>query len=284
MEDKEKNKEIEENLKKSKITDNHINTTEKNYNNNRDIQENYKIKYAFMIDYLKNRDKRKYYNTNEYWCNILLMPTEIEFFNKISILNLLSNYYQKNRKIDLIYKLANKFDKCIDSFSTLDPIFAINSFNSAIRNLNDQTTFLYAYRYMRKIQKLIKKHIVSIKKNYINECYNGIKNDVIDFINNYKIKLTDESYFPIEEINKLKEIIDSLLIEEYNIEKDKNSPENYMNHNYLYAINKDWVLKAKFFIENFIKAKEQKNKFSFILSINLYLKEFFSFFFYPIIY
>ena len=175
-----------------------------------------------MIDYLKNRDKRKYYNTNEYWCNILLMPIEIEFFNKISILNLLSNYYQKNRKIDLIYKLANKFDKCIDSFSTLDPVFAINSFNSAIRNLNDPTTFLYAYRYMTKIQKLIKKHIVSIKKNYninnINDFYNGIKNDANDFIKNYKIKFMDESYFPIEEINKLKDIIDSLLIEGYNIE------------------------------------------------------------------
>ena len=288
MEDKEKKGEILENKNQSKINEKEENitnnTTEKEKNNTK----KYKIKYGVMINFLKSedRDQKEYYNSNEYWCNILLMPTEIEFFNKISILNLLSKYYQKKRNKELIYKLAYKFDKCIDSFNTLDPVFAINSFNSAIQNLNNQNTFLYAYRYMTKIKKLIEKNIVSIKKNYsiknINDFFNEIKNDSINFINNYKMKYMDDNYFKIEEIYKLKELIDSLLIGKYNIENDANNVENdsktgendvntgekdkkiednnNINNQYLYVVNKEWLFKTKLFIENYIKAKEQNIK------------------------
>lgn len=232
-------------------------------------ESKYKIKYTTVLEFLKRREEKKYYNENEYWCNILLLPPDIELSNKMSILNLLSLYYHKKRKNELIYNIANKIDKYSDSFNAIDPAFGINIFLKAVNSLNDKFTFLYAYKYMMKIKNIIDKNLVTIKKNYninsINQLHEEIKLNMINHITNYKIKYCDENYIKLEDIYKLKNIIDSLIADKYSLENDEvSTSENERNDSnnskniYLFAINKEWIIKSKFFIENYIKAKEGK--------------------------
>ena len=73
-----------------------------------------------------------------------------------------------------------------------------------------------------------------------------------------------DDFFKIEDVQALKNLIDSLLSGKYNIDNGNNMSENDKdndinnNNNFLYAINNDWILKAKIFIENYIKVREQK--------------------------
>ena len=226
----------------------------------------YIIKYSKLLNFLKRRDNPKDFNINEYWCNIILIPPEIDLSNKISILNLLSKYYDKNKENELIYKISKKIDKYSDSFNAIDPIFGINVYIKAINYLNKSNTFLYAYRYMKKIQDLIKNNIVLVKKNYnlnnVNEFYQEVESNYVNHLTSYRIKFMDDNILKKEQIDKLKNLIDTLISDKYNpiihIEEHKSeNSENNISNDYLYAINKEWIFRAKFFIENYIKAKEQ---------------------------
>ena len=273
----EKNEEKNKNEEQNIINDNEeksTNVKKDNYIKNNDIDllwdtnPKYKINYKRVIDFLNSRNRTDCYNNNEYWCNILLMSSEIELSNKISILNILSNIYQKKKRYELIYNLANKYDKNLDLFNTVEPAFAINIFIKAINLLNNQNTFFYSYRYMLKIKNIIKNNLVYIKKKYnidnVTELCDKIKSNFSDFINNYKEKYMKDDFFKIEDVQALKNLIDSLLSGKYNIDNGNNMSENDKdndinnNNNFLYAINNDWILKAKIFIENYIKVREQK--------------------------
>ena len=111
------------NMIKKNIKNNTININEI-WNDN----SKYKLKYTNLLELIKSRDKKQYYNENEYFCNILLMPMKIEFSNKMSTLNLLSLYYSKNKKLDQSFIIANKFDKCLDSLNAIDASLYINVF------------------------------------------------------------------------------------------------------------------------------------------------------------
>ena len=250
--------------KKENINKNNNNLKSKDSDKIWDSNPKYKIKYKHVIDFLKSRDKQKFYNINEYWCNLLLMPSEIDISTRISILNILSNIYQKN-KSELIYNLAYKYDKNLDIFNNVEPAFGINIFIKAINLLNNQNTFLYAYRYMLKIQNIIKKNLTYIKKNYnidnVNEFCDEITNKYLSFINSFKEKYIKDDYLKIEEIIELKNLINSLLSGEYNFDNNNDFSEKEKksnSDNYLYAINNEWIFKAKLFIENYLKVKEQK--------------------------
>ena len=99
---------IENNIESKNEIKNEINDKEEKNNSinkdNIDINKiwnnnsKYKINYTHIFEYLKKRDESKYFNENEYWCNILLIPPEIEISDKISVLDLLSRYYDKSKK------------------------------------------------------------------------------------------------------------------------------------------------------------------------------------------
>ena len=278
---------IENNIESKNEIKNEINDIEEKNNSinkdNIDINKiwnnnsKYKINYTHIFEYLKKRDESKYFNENEYWCNILLIPPEIEISDKISVLDLLSRYYDKSKKKELIYNISRKIDKYSDSFNAIDPVFGINIYIKSIHYLNNNSTFLYAYRYMMKIKNLIKRNLVLVKKKYnldnINEFYNEVETNYMNHLAGYRIKFMDDNLLKKEDIDKLKNLIDLLMANKYtqdipdnHIEtletttKDNIEDKNSSNKcdNYLYAINKDWIIKAKFFIENYILAKEKK--------------------------
>ena len=110
-----------------------------------DNNSKYKMNYTKLFEFLKSRDKDKYLIENVYWCNILLMQSEIELSNKISILNFLCNYYQKDNKAEFIYNITNKIEKYKDSFNAIDPALGINVYLKAINFLNDKYTFIFYF-------------------------------------------------------------------------------------------------------------------------------------------
>ena len=123
MEDINNNKEeINKNIiNEENEQDNDINkgniliSKEKNINIDEDLNNNskYKIKYTHLLQYLKSREKKKYFNENEYWRNILLFPQNIELSNKLSMITYLNIYYF------IVFFLIFKFKKDKSSCSLL---------------------------------------------------------------------------------------------------------------------------------------------------------------------
>ena len=66
---------------------------------------NYKLSYYSLLKNLNIRISKLYNKENEYYCNILLMPSTIQLSNKIPILHFLTNLYKENNKPELIIQL-----------------------------------------------------------------------------------------------------------------------------------------------------------------------------------
>ena len=222
-----------------------------------DNDSKYKIKYTKILEFVKSREDDKYKNENEFFCTILLMPSKIELSNKISTLSYLCNSYLKNKKFELIYGITRKFDKCLDSLNAIEPSLIINVYIKVANHLNEEFGFLYSYKFVTKIKNYIKKNSSLINKKYnlreLNKLLDDIKTNVINFIMKYKSKFMSDEYFPIEKAYEVKKLIDALIADKYEIESEDQSKDDY-----LYAVNREWILKTKIFIENYIKAKEQK--------------------------
>ena len=88
-------------------------------NKNGDINEEdkpnnkskYKIDYQTILKYIIDRSGKENSYVNEYNCNLLLMFGETEIKYKLSTLSCLTYCYQLNENIELIYSIANKFEK-----------------------------------------------------------------------------------------------------------------------------------------------------------------------------
>ena len=221
-----------------------------------DNDSKYQIKYTKILDYVKSRGNDKYNNENEFLCNILLMPSKIELSDKISTLSLLCNNYSKIKKFELIYGITRKFDKCLDSLNAIEPSLIINVFIKVAKHLNEEAGFLYSYKFVIKINNFIKKNFSLINKKYnltdLNKLLDDLKTNVINFIMKYKIKFMTDDFFPLEKAYEVKKIIDALIADKYELKNEEKSKDDY-----LYIVNREWILKTKIFIENYIKAKEQ---------------------------
>ena len=260
--------EIKEEKNKSEIltstennSQNIINTSqEKDKDKDKEKDDNdskYKISYTKIFDYIKSREKDEYKYENEFFCNILLMPPKIELSDKISTLNLLCSSYSKNKKFELIYGITRKFDKCLDSLNAIEPSLIINVFIKVAKQLNEETGFLYSYKFVVKIKNFIKKNSSLKNKKYdlreLNRKMDEIKDNVVNCILKIKSKYISDDFFPLEKAYEVKKIIDALIADKYELENEEKSKDDY-----LYVVNKEWILKTKIFIENYIKAKEQK--------------------------
>ena len=215
-----------------------------------DTNSKYKINYTKYLDII-NKGRKYNESTNEFLCNLLLMPQKILLSDKISSLNVLSNFYKKRGEKYLLYSIIYKFDKCLESLLSLDPALVINVFVRGMDCLQSQGNYIYAYKYLTKIQKILEKNSSIIaKKNYnIENVENFCEEINANYIKNiiiYRKKLTDDESIKEEDIQVIKKIIDLLIEEKYEINENE----------YLFAINKRWIIKTKSFIENLIKAKK----------------------------
>ena len=256
-EDKENKKEKEEKISTNKIENEKSEITIKQQKIDIDELWNksslYKLNYTNILNQIK-KGHINTENTKEYFCNILLMPLKIDLSDKVSTLNLLSNYYKRRKNSNLIYQIINKFDKNLEALIPIEPALVVNVFVRGMEYLKMQKNYIYSYKFLLKTKTILEKNAVILKKYNMDSFENFCDEVNADYIKNiiiYTKKFTEDESFKDEDIQRIKNIIDLLIDDKYIIDE---------GNEYLYVINKKWVVKAKSFIENYIKAKKDNIK------------------------
>ena len=207
----------------------------------------YKLNYTFLLKTIKPREGKNIIYENEFFCNLLLIPSYIEFSDKLSTLDCLINCYKAKENFNNIYLITNKFEKYLDSIQN-NQTFFYNVFSTAALSFKTQKNYFYAYKYIIKCDNLIKKNsnFSDNTKEKNKENFENIKNDYINYIKSKEELFNDKEFSSEEKCKKIREIIDLIFSEKYNadLENDK--------ENYIYAINKEWLCKLKLFIEPYL--------------------------------
>ena len=254
---KEENKDnIIENI--TKQTKDDENKDEINYNNE---TPNYKLNYNYLFNYINSEDTGKVNDQNEFFCNLLLMPYEINVKDKLSTFYNLIKLYRKTSQKHLMIRMNQKIDKLYEKEKNLDLKHILYSFiRSSDVLLEEYKNYFYALKY------------VNICLNIMNNPQNQLsENDQAQIQNEYQLIIqlvtshieTKKIFFKEpSNLNHIKEIYN--LIE--SIINEKNNKETDENNKYLYVINKEWIKNLLSFIKAFIKysEKEDKNKDNFI--------------------
>ena len=254
---KEENKDnIIENI--TKQTKDDENKDEINYNNE---TSNYKLNYNYLFNYINSEDTGKVNDQNEFFCNLLLMPYEINVKDKLSTFYNLIKLYRKTSQKHLMIRMNQKIDKLYEKEKNLDLKHILYSFiRSSDVLLEEYKNYFYALKY------------VNICLNIMNNPQNQLsENDQAQIQNEYQLIIqlvtshieTKKIFFKEpSNLNHIKEIYN--LIE--SIINEKNNKETDENNKYLYVINKEWIKNLLSFIKAFIKysEKEDKNKDKFI--------------------
>lgn len=217
----------------------------------------YKLNYPILLKELRDKieEEDDIYN-NEFLCNLLLMPSDVEIANKLSIFSCITYLYQLNKKFELIYSVNNKLEKKYMKYINKDnSLYFLNIICRAAYFCKEQSNSFYAYKYILKGNELLNKFKFS--ENKINAT-NKHKSKIVEDLKNYikeKISLFNNEKFIQEEGNKIKELIDLILIFKNNLEIEE-SASNDDKSKYLYIINKKWILNTKLFISSFLTVLE----------------------------
>ena len=229
----------------------------------------YKIKYSEIINNI--RDNINNCNNNEFLCNILLMPFNVDLEKKLNTLCLLSYYYQKKENCECIYAINNKYEKYSNYLNSIDQSLNLKVFFRTAYFLQKQKNYFYAYKYIRKCNELILKlKLQNEVIKQVNEYFKNIKKDFVISVNEKKYLFQNEDIFTTEKEKELLDLINSIISLKNNLDSDEPTKDN---NNYLYAINMEWLLKAKMFLEPIIKLKnniEIENSFDIDLVYNNY--------------
>ena len=237
---------IDINFEKEENTSNNIN----GFNNT----FNFKLKYDELIKQLINTEN-KYNNEKEFYCNLLLIPSVIDILNKLATFSLITFCYKTNKNNNLIYSVSNKIEKYM--FADVKNLnYFFNIFFRASYFLRKDNNYFYAHKYKLLCDSIIEK--MPSKSRYdkekdISDYLSGTQNDLNNYIKKKKDKFINMNN---EEYQKIIKIIDLLLSENNSIELI-----NKDNNKYFYVINKNWVIKAKAFIEHFIKNINNQNNY-----------------------
>ena len=244
-------------INKDNIIDEEIVENDDDNMDNDNYTESSKLKYNELIEYIKQRDDNKYHNKNEFFCNILLMPLNIDFSNKISILSLITYCYQENKKYNLIFNIARKFDKNEKYLNAVDPLFFFHVYFRAGYFLKLEKNFCYAQKYINKALDIGKKKS-KIQKTKVMICVDENK-EINEELNKYINRLNNnfEINFNPVKCHDIKNIIDTIL-------KGKNNLDIKLNDEHIFVINKKWLIKAKNFIEDYLSSIEIKNNYEFL--------------------
>ena len=243
---------IIENITKSTV--HKENKEEITYNNE---SPKYKLSYNFLLNYINDKDKEKLNDQNEFFCNLLLMPSEISIKEKVDTFYSLLKLYNKTGQKDLILRLNKKIDKLYEKEKIFDIKCVLYSFlKSSDVLLEDYKNYFYAFKYANKC--LV---ILNDPKNQISENESTQIKSELELINQLitsqtetkKIFFKDPSNF--ERIKEISNLID-LIIKDKN---NKDTDENDINNKYLYVINKEWIKNLLLFIKIFLDYSAKEN-------------------------
>ena len=251
------------------------NQTENNNNKNNDTpngqieEENinkkikYRINFSVLIHELRNiSDVIEERSQVEYNTNLLLMSSEINQSNKISCLTLLSFINHKFNNALYTYYINKKIFKYLKIQKGIESFIYIRTLYRAAFFLEKDKNYFYAYKYAEEANSLCKNSKIDDKSE---KMLNELKQSIADGINDYvkisikKFQETDKkNNLNKENYNRLKALIRSLIGNKYEIENDEN---NKNNDEYLYLINRKWVVKANDFLEDYTNNVRKKDYF-----------------------
>ena len=230
-----------------------------------------KIKYSEIINNIRDNSNKKNNDKNEFLCNILLMPFNIDLEKKLNTLCLLSYCYQIKENYEGIYLIKNKYEKNSNYLNSIDTSLILKVFCRTAFFLHKRKNYFYAYKYIKKCNELIlKKKFQNETIKQIEEYYKSMKKDFAISVNEKKYFFQNEDLFTKEKAKELLDLINSIISLNNNIDSDESIKDN---NNYLYVINREWIIKAKMFLEPIIKLRnniEIENSFDLDLVYNNY--------------
>ena len=233
-------------------------------NKNEDINEEdkpnnkskYKIDYPTILKQIRSRDKKEQSYVNEYYCNLLLMLRETEIQNILSTFSCLTFCYEIDEKSELAHSIANKFEKNYMSKLNKDTCeYFIKVFCRSAYFFQKEQNCFYALKYIEKCKELIqnyestKQRIAKVLQHREN-----MENDLKKYIQEKKLLFNDEKFLQGKG-EAIKELIGSIFASKNNIDNKESSSDND-NSNYLFLINKKWIINAHKFISSFLSTRE----------------------------
>ena len=261
------------------INDDNILDEEININRNENLNENKfikyeqkkRLKYTDIFNEIKNNENSKdfphFQKTNEFLCNILLMPSKIDLSNKITALSQISYCYQELNKYELIYNIARKFENKFTDLKAVDPNFLIRVFFGASYFFNNYKNYNYAFKYIQKAINIAKKsrNISKDTNIKLSQHYKLVSSSVEKSLEKFR---EDKNFLP-EKIDEIKKTVNLIV----NNKKDVDPNEDGK----LYIINKIWIDKLKSFLKDYLEsikadAKEEilTNSFEIEFYLNSY--------------
>jgi len=232
-------------------------------NKNEDINEEdkannkskYKIDYPTILKEIIERTNKRESYVNEYYCNLLLMLEEAEIQYKLSAFSCLTYCYQLNENSESIYSIANKFEKkYMNNINKDTNEYFMKVFCRAAYFFQKDKNCFYACKYINKCVEIITKYKPSEQRAaQILNYQTNMENDLQNYIQKKKLLFNDEKFLQ-EKGKAIKELIDSIITSNNKIDIKESSSDND-NFNYLFLINKKWIINAHKFISSFLSTR-----------------------------
>ena len=217
-------------------------------NNN---QENILNIFSILNKVFSEKDNSSLKSENEYYLNLLLMSSKLTKLNKLICLLLLLYLNQYNRSNDTYtHSLLSKIKKISKTLEK--PLFVEKFLHLKDSNFLENKNYLFfAKDYLTDIKgKLINP---SSDRNLLADIIlNDVNRSIQSYLDSYKKIFTNKEIMDNNRLDKLKKTMDLI--------NDENNRINYP----CFLINKNWVFKAKSFVNSFINILKENLENVFI--------------------
>ena len=205
---------------------------------------------------------------------IFLISSKINMFNKQVFLDKLYRIIESEKNNQMIYYILSKMIKYIKTGRMSVYMINTNLFYF-INFLSNNQNYFYAYQFFSELQNL--NNNISIDKKTLTEINDFIK-EKINYYEKYFTTMINS-----EEFNVFHNIINKILNQNIQLENndEENNKDNVNEQQYVYLINKTWLINAKNFLDHyifgrdtqmindfFVDAFDMKNVLSIFLSEN----------------
>ena len=219
---------------------------------------NYSLILTNIINHIQNNSKETI-KEDESKINLLLLSSLKDLPIKILCLNCMFTFNEEKNNYPILRYISSKIDKYYDKNNNLNKKIFIKILNSFSHFLFTNKQYFYAYYFLKKAKNLVLTLNDKAEIKQINLFYS----DILDYINKYirsKYNLfIDKNKMNESKLNIINKALTEILIKNTNkkgiINKNENQNnskiDNYEDESgsYIFMINKDWVMRAKVFID-----------------------------------
>ena len=229
-------------------------------------KEKMKLNYSLIIKNIIsdiNDNRKERYHEDEYKINLLLMSSLKNIHLKLICLNIILRFNNRKEFSSLInYILTKVWRYHLQENSNLNKKSLIHTLTLSSKILYHKKNYFYSFYYAWNAKKIILKEEDNKKFKEEFDENNNLLTQVNEMIQN---KIKDRFIFfqqsTSKKLDDIKNILDIILRQtqlEKNEDGNKNNIENEGKNeiddnieygSYIFLINKDWVMKAKIFID-----------------------------------